>query len=88
MFSDVKFTMPASTISKCQIRSISCGNPTPPEKWVRYIAHYEYKVAIDHKFESSQVKKVAEIDKMIEAEGETSTTAEEEASSPGTSPES
>lgn len=88
MFSNVKFTMPASTISKCQIRSISCGNPTPPEKWVRYIAHYEYKVAIDHKFETNQIKKVAEIDKMIEAEGETSTTAEEEASSPGTSPES
>lgn len=67
MVSDVKFTMPASTVSKCQIRSISCGNPTPPEKWVRYIAHYNYKVAIEHTLEGS-IKNAPEIDVHVAAE--------------------
>ncbi|KAL5009161.1 hypothetical protein ScPMuIL_014742 [Solemya velum] len=47
-YADVEFTMPASTISQTQVRSISVENPNPPEKWVRYIAKYEYQVEIDH----------------------------------------
>lgn len=47
-YADVEFTMPASTVSQTQVRSISVENPNPPEKWVRYIAKYEYKVEIDH----------------------------------------
>ncbi|KAK3597395.1 hypothetical protein CHS0354_040121 [Potamilus streckersoni] len=45
---DVYFTMPCSTVSQSQIRSVSVQNPNPPEKWVRYIAKYHYKVQINH----------------------------------------
>ncbi|KAL3873445.1 hypothetical protein ACJMK2_036561 [Sinanodonta woodiana] len=45
---DVYFTMPCSTVSQSQIRSVSVQNPNPPEKWVRYIAKYHYKVQISH----------------------------------------
>ncbi|XP_064623287.1 protein stoned-B-like [Lineus longissimus] len=44
----VEYTMPGSTVSKCAVRSISCENPTPPEKWVRYIAKYDYQVEMDN----------------------------------------
>ena len=44
----VEFTMPATTVSHCVARSISCANvEEPPEKYVRYLARHEYKVAIE-----------------------------------------
>ncbi|XP_050406705.2 protein stoned-B isoform X1 [Patella vulgata] len=50
----VHFTMPSSTISKTQVRSVSVDNPNPPEKWVRYIAKYTYEVEIETSIESSE----------------------------------
>ncbi|XP_053400880.1 protein stoned-B-like [Mercenaria mercenaria] len=44
----VSFTMPCSTTSQSQIRSIAVTNPNPPEKWVRSSAHYEYRIEIEH----------------------------------------
>ncbi|CAH1262806.1 STON2 [Branchiostoma lanceolatum] len=48
---EVDFTMPQTTASKSIVRSISVSNPLAapviPEKWVRYKAHYSYKVAIE-----------------------------------------
>ncbi|XP_078594288.1 uncharacterized protein LOC144872051 [Branchiostoma floridae x Branchiostoma japonicum] len=48
---EVDFTMPLTTASKSIVRSISVSNPLAapviPEKWVRYKAHYSYKVAIE-----------------------------------------
>ncbi|XP_013388524.1 uncharacterized protein LOC106157435 [Lingula anatina] len=48
---DVEFTMPNTTISGTQVRSISVGNPNNPERWVKYVGKYEYKVEIDLKIE-------------------------------------
>ncbi|XP_052107159.1 protein stoned-B-like [Mytilus californianus] len=45
---EVRFTMPSCTASQTQIRSISVENPNPPDKWVRYVAKYEYTAAINH----------------------------------------
>jgi hypothetical protein len=40
--------MPATTVSHCVARSISVSNvEEPPEKYVRYLARHEYKVAIE-----------------------------------------
>lgn len=47
------FTMPATTVSKTQVRSISVENPNPPEKWVRYVAKYEYKVQMECRVETT-----------------------------------
>ena len=50
---DCSFTMPASTVSKAQVRSISVDNhEEPPEKWVRYVAKYQYHVEIDNRVET------------------------------------
>ena len=40
--------MPCATTSQSQIRSIAVTNPNPPEKWVRYLAKYEYRIEIEH----------------------------------------
>lgn len=48
-----EFNTPATTVSKAQVRSLSVENPNPPEKWVRYIAKYQYRVQIDNKVETS-----------------------------------
>ena len=50
------FTMPASTVSKAQVRSISVDTQDPPEKWVRYIARYNYMVEIDNQVEAESDK--------------------------------
>ncbi|XP_052767361.1 protein stoned-B-like [Mya arenaria] len=44
----VSFTMPCSTVSQSQIRSIAVTNQNPPEKWVRSSASYEYRIEIEH----------------------------------------
>ncbi|GFN97739.1 Ap-1 complex subunit mu-2 [Plakobranchus ocellatus] len=51
------FTMPASTVSKAQVRSISVDAQDPPEKWVRYIARYSYTVEIDNQMEDTESDK-------------------------------
>lgn len=56
-FTTVDFTMPSCTVSKSQVRSISVENPTPPEKWVKYIAKYHYKIEIDHRDERTPSSK-------------------------------
>ncbi|XP_076442767.1 uncharacterized protein LOC143281440 [Babylonia areolata] len=57
---NVEFNMPATTVSKAQVRSISVDNPNPPEKWVRYVAKYHYRVQIDNKVETSSDLEVEE----------------------------
>lgn len=52
-WASVEFNTPATTVSKTQVRSISVENPNPPEKWVRYIAKYEYRVQIDCQVETA-----------------------------------
>ena len=47
-YTTVDFTMPSCTVSQSQVRSISVENPNPPEKWVRYVAKYHYRIEIDH----------------------------------------
>lgn len=34
-------------------------NPTPPEKWVKYLAKYHYRIEIDHRDERAQSAKMA-----------------------------
>lgn len=51
--------MPSCTVSKSQVRSISVENPTPPEKWVKYLAKYHYRIEIDHRDERAQSSKMA-----------------------------
>lgn len=51
-WANVEFNTPATTVSKAQVRSISVENPTPPEKWVRYMAKYQYRVQMDCKVET------------------------------------
>lgn len=58
-FTTVDFTMPSCTVSKSQVRSISVENPTPPEKWVKYLAKYHYRIEIDHRDERAQSAKMA-----------------------------
>lgn len=63
----VEYSMPSTTVSHTTIRSISVGNTTsdmPPEKFVRHIARYEYKIGLnitydDTKPESEYVTAVA-----------------------------
>ncbi|XP_076060752.1 stoned B isoform X2 [Oratosquilla oratoria] len=43
----VEFTMPATTVSHCVMRSVSVTNEDPPEKYVRYLARQEYKVEVE-----------------------------------------
>ncbi|CAG0913019.1 unnamed protein product [Notodromas monacha] len=43
----VEFTMPATTVSHCVARSVSCNLDEPPEKYVKYLARHEYKVAME-----------------------------------------
>ena len=43
----VEFKMPSTTISHTTLRSISVTNENPPEKFVRYLAKYEYKIELN-----------------------------------------
>ncbi|CAG0894062.1 unnamed protein product [Darwinula stevensoni] len=43
----VEFTMPATTVSHFIVRSVSVNCPSPPEKYVRYLARHEYKTEIE-----------------------------------------
>ncbi|XP_064599696.1 putative stoned B-like protein [Liolophura sinensis] len=47
-YADIEFTMPSSTVSKTQVRSVSVANPNPPEKWVKYVGKYQMRVEIEH----------------------------------------
>ncbi|KAF2364331.1 Mu domain [Trinorchestia longiramus] len=43
----IEFTMPATTVSHCVMRSVSVTSEDPPEKYVRYLARHEYKVEME-----------------------------------------
>ena len=46
----VEYSMPNSTVSRAQIRSISIGNSPcddPPDRWVHHLAKYNYTVEIE-----------------------------------------
>lgn len=43
----VEFTMPATTVSHCVMRSVSITSDDPPEKYVRYLARHEYRVEME-----------------------------------------
>lgn len=43
----VEFTMPATTVSHCVMRSVSITSEDPPEKYVRYLARHEYRVEME-----------------------------------------
>ena len=59
--SHVEFTMPCSTVSQSQIRSIAVTNPNPPEKWVRSIARYNYTIEIEHLDEYPEIMTVGTV---------------------------
>ncbi|KAK3094084.1 hypothetical protein FSP39_024007 [Pinctada imbricata] len=61
LYSSVDFTMPSCTVSQSQVRSISVENPNPPEKWVRYLAKYHYRIEIDHIDERTKKKEEVEV---------------------------
>ena len=44
----VEYSMSNSTVSRAQVRSISIsGVDEPPDRWVRHLAKYEYKIEIE-----------------------------------------
>ncbi|XP_042215361.1 protein stoned-B-like [Homarus americanus] len=43
----VEFTMPATTVSHCVMRSVSVTSEDPPEKYVRYLARHEYRIEME-----------------------------------------
>ena len=49
----VNYTMPATSVSKAMIRSISSTTQAdePPDKWVKQLARFYYKVEIEYTFE-------------------------------------
>lgn len=54
----VEFHMPSTTVSHTTLRSISVagggGGENPPEKFVRYNAKYEYKIALSITYDDSK----------------------------------
>lgn len=46
-FVHVEFRMPSTTVSHTTLRSISVNCDAPPEKFVRYLAKYEYKIGLN-----------------------------------------
>uniref|UniRef100_A0A0P4WKR4 MHD domain-containing protein n=3 Tax=Scylla TaxID=6760 RepID=A0A0P4WKR4_SCYOL len=46
-FCYVEFTMPATTVSHCVMRSVSVTSEDPPEKYVRYLARHEYRIEME-----------------------------------------
>ena len=53
-FVHVEFKMPSTTVSHTTLRSISVSNENPPEKYVRYIAKYEYKIDLNITYDDKQ----------------------------------
>lgn len=54
--------MPSTTVSHTTLRSISVTNENPPEKFVRYLAKYEYKIQLNITFdEKTEVEYVANV---------------------------
>lgn len=58
-FCVLEFTMPATTVSHCVMRSVSATGEEPPEKYVRYLARHEYRVEIEFSSATSQSEYVA-----------------------------
>ncbi len=61
-FVHVEFKMPSTTVSHTTLRSISVSNENPPEKFVRYLAKYEYKIEMNITFdEKSEIEYLASV---------------------------
>ncbi|XP_045608897.2 LOW QUALITY PROTEIN: protein stoned-B [Procambarus clarkii] len=43
----LEFTMPATTVSHCVMRSVSVTSEEPPEKYVRYLSRHEYRIEME-----------------------------------------
>lgn len=50
----VEFHMPSTTVSHTTLRSISTNSENPPEKFVRYIAKYEYKIGLNITYDDTK----------------------------------
>lgn len=50
----VEFHMPSTTVSHTTLRSISVNSENPPEKFVRYIAKYEYKIGLNITYDDTK----------------------------------
>ena len=50
----VEFHMPSTTVSHTTLRSISVNSENPPEKFVRYIAKYEYKIGLNISYDDTK----------------------------------
>ena len=50
----VEFTMPSTTVSHTTLRSISVNCENPPEKFVRYVAKYEYKIGLSITYDDTK----------------------------------
>ncbi|XP_071527464.1 uncharacterized protein stnB [Panulirus ornatus] len=55
----VEFTMPATTVSHCVMRSVSVTSEDPPEKYVRYLARHEYRIEMEFSSGSGPIDYVA-----------------------------
>jgi len=55
-YCQVEYTMPHTTVSHtvCRSASISGGSGEPPEKYVRYLARYEYKLEMEFCYTKEQ----------------------------------
>ncbi|XP_075681280.1 stoned B isoform X3 [Dermatophagoides pteronyssinus] len=53
-FVHVEFRMPSTTVSHTTLRSISVNCETPPEKFVRYVAKYDYKIGLNITYDESK----------------------------------
>ena len=50
----VEFSMPSTTVSHTTLRSISVNSENPPEKFVRYVARYEYKIGLSITYDDTK----------------------------------
>nr|XP_046913121.1 protein stoned-B-like isoform X1 [Dermatophagoides farinae] len=53
-FVHVEFRMPSTTVSHTTLRSISVNCETPPDKFVRYNAKYEYKIGLNITYDENK----------------------------------
>lgn len=53
-YCDVEYIMPASTVSHTTVRSVSVSNQNPPEKFVKYLARYRYKVSASYSISNGE----------------------------------
>ncbi|KPM10255.1 Adaptor complexes medium subunit-like protein [Sarcoptes scabiei] len=55
-FVHVEFQMPSTTVSHTTLRSISVNCESPPGKYVRYVAKYEYKIGLNITYDEQKAE--------------------------------